>query len=167
MPVELLIESSIRGLICLAGIMGNSWLALRSLACQKSGIRTNEVLFINLAVSNLISGYLVDLPDTMADFAGRWFLGKIYCSIFSFCANFSETSSIYTTFFICVFWHQKLVGSLKRGGASVQLDSLRLVSCLLAGSWMLALVFSIPCFFFVTVVGTNESQENCEVVFPT
>ncbi|XP_040915195.1 rhodopsin [Toxotes jaculatrix] len=166
MDADEIIESVIRALMCLAGILGNNWLAISSLPWKKSGIRTNEALFINLAVSNLITNYLVDLPDTMADFAGRWFLGETFCGVFRFCADLSETSSIYTTFFISVFWHQKLVGSLKRGGAPVQLDSLCMVGCLLAGSWTVALVFSIPHFFFVAVEGANESHEDCVDVFP-
>lgn len=166
MDAEELIESIIRAFMFLAGILGNNLLAIRSLPRQKSGIRTNEVLFINLAVSNLITNYLVDLPDTVADFAGRWFLGETFCGVFRFCADLSETSSIYTTFFISAFWHQKLVGSLKRGGAPVRLDSLCLVACLLAGSWTLAIVFSIPHFFFVTVEGKNESHDDCVDVFP-
>uniref|UniRef100_UPI0037E76448 rhodopsin n=1 Tax=Semicossyphus pulcher TaxID=241346 RepID=UPI0037E76448 len=166
MDAEELVESIIRSLMFLAGILGNNWLAIRSLPAQKSGIRTNEVLFINLAVSNLITNCLVDLPDTIADFAGRWFLGETFCGVFRFCADLSETSSIYTTFFISIFWHQKLVGSLKRGGAPVQLDSLCLVGCLLAGSWSVALVFSVPHFFFVIVEATNDSHEDCVDLFP-
>lgn len=166
MDTEELVESIVRGLMFLAGILGNNWLAVRSFPTQRTSIRTNEVLFINLAVSNLITNYLVDLPDTMADFAGRWFLGETYCGIFRFCADLSETSSIFTTFFISVFWHQKLVGSLKRGGAPVQMDNLCLVACLLAGSWTVAVVFSIPHFFFVKVEATNESSEDCLDVFP-
>lgn len=166
MDAEELIESIIRALMFIAGILGNNWLAIISLPRKKSGIRTNEVLFINLATSNLITNYLVDLPDTMADFAGRWFLGETFCGIFRFCADLSETSSIFTTFFISAFWHQKLVGSLKRGGAPVQLDNLRLVGCLLAGSWTVAAVFSIPHFFFVSVEAANDSHEDCIDVFP-
>ncbi|KAM7392863.1 hypothetical protein PAMA_007800 [Pampus argenteus] len=166
MDTEELIESIIRALMFLAGVLGNNLLAIRSIPRQKSGIRTNEVLFVNLAVSNLITNYLVDLPDTVADFAGRWFLGETFCGVFRFCADLSETSSIYTTFFISAFWYQKLVGSLKRGGAPVRLDSLCLVACLLAGSWTVAVVFSVPHFFFVTVVGTNESYDDCVDVFP-
>ncbi|KAF3702023.1 Neuropeptide Y receptor type 4 [Channa argus] len=161
-----LTESLIRTFMFLAGILGNNWLALRSVPRHKSTIHTNEVLFINLAISNLITNYLVDLPDTMKDFAERWFLGETFCGMFHFFASLSETSSIYTTFFISVFWHQKLVGSLKCGGAPVQLDSLWLVGCLLAGSWTLATVFSIPNFFFVRVEGANESKEQCVDVFP-
>lgn len=166
MDAEELVESIIRAFMSLAGILGNTWLAIRSLPTRRLAVRTNEVLFINLAVSNLITNYLVDIPDTVADFAGRWFLGETYCGVFRFCADLSETSSIYTTFFISLFWHQKLVGSLKRGGALVQLDSLRLVGCLLAGSWTVAVVFSIPHFFFVKVEGSNESHEDCIDVFP-
>uniref|UniRef100_A0A672ZCY8 G-protein coupled receptors family 1 profile domain-containing protein n=1 Tax=Sphaeramia orbicularis TaxID=375764 RepID=A0A672ZCY8_9TELE len=166
MDAEELIESIIRGLMFLAGILGNNWLAIRSLPRTISVIRTSEVLFINLAVSNLITNFLVDLPDTMADFAGRWFLGETYCGVFRFCADLSETSSIFTTFFISAFWHQKLVGSLKRGGAPVRMDSLRLVACLLAAGWTVAVVFSIPHFFFVTVEATNESEEDCVDYFP-
>lgn len=166
MDAEELVESIIRAFMSLTGILGNTWLAVRSLPTQRSAVRTNEVLFINLAASNLITNYLVDIPDTVADFAGRWFLGETYCGVFRFCADLSETSSISTTFFISLFWHQKLVGSLKRGGALVQLDSLRLVGCLLAGSWTVAVVFSIPHFFFVKVEGSNESHEDCIDVFP-
>ena len=166
MDAEELIESIIRALMFLAGVLGNNWLAIRSLPANKSGVRTNEVLFINLAVSNLITNYLVDLPDTLADFAGRWFLGETFCGVFRFCSDLSETSSIYTTFFISVFWHQKLVGSLKRGGAPVQMDSLCLVGCLLAGSWTVAVVFSVPHFFFVKVESGNGSHEDCVDVFP-
>lgn len=166
LDAEELIESIIRAFMFLAGILGNNLLAIRSLPRQKSGIRTNEVLFINLAVSNLITNCLVDLPDTMADFAGRWFLGETFCGFFRVFADLSETSSIYTTFFISAFWHQKLVGSLKHGGAPVRLDSLCLVACLLAGSWTVAVVFSIPHFFFVKVEGGNGSHEDCLDVFP-
>lgn len=167
MDTEELVESIIRALMFLAGILGNNWLAVRSFPTKRSTIHTNEVLFINLAVSNLITNYLVDLPDTMADFAGRWFLGETYCGVFRFCADLSETSSIFTTLFISVFWHQKLVGSLKRGGAPVQMDNLSLVAGLLACSWTVAAVFSIPHFFFVEVKATNESSEDCIDVFPT
>ncbi|XP_040053752.2 rhodopsin [Gasterosteus aculeatus] len=167
MDAEGWIESLIRALMFLAGILGNNWLAIRSLPGHKSSIRTNEVLFINLAVSNLITNYLVDLPDTVADFAGHWFLGETFCAAFRFCADLSETSSIYSTFFISVFWHQKLVGSLKRGGAPVQLDRLCLVGCLLAGSWTVAAVFSIPHVFFVAVEGRNGSKVDCVDVFPS
>uniref|UniRef100_A0A3Q3WSW7 G-protein coupled receptors family 1 profile domain-containing protein n=1 Tax=Mola mola TaxID=94237 RepID=A0A3Q3WSW7_MOLML len=166
MDPEELFESIIRALMFLAGILGNNWLAIRSLPAQRSGIRTSEVLFINLAASNLITNYLVDLPDTIADFAGSWFLGETFCGVFRFCADLSETSSIYTTFFISVFWHQKLVGSLKRGGAPIQLDSLCLVACLLAGSWTLSVAFSVPHFYFVKVQEANESEKDCIDVFP-
>lgn len=166
MDAEELVESIIRGLMFLAGVVGNNWLAVRSFPTQRSSIRTNEVLFVNLALSNLITNYLVDLPDTVADFAGRWFLGETYCGVFRFCADLSETSSIFTTLFISVFWHQKLVGSLRRGGSPVQMDSLCLVACLLAGSWTVAVVFSVPHFFFVKVEATNESGEDCIDVFP-
>ncbi|XP_034048906.1 tyramine receptor Ser-2 [Thalassophryne amazonica] len=163
---EKLIESIIRAVMFVAGILGNNWLALRSLPVNTSGLRTNEVLFLNLAFSNLITNYLVDLPDTMADFAGRWFMGETFCGVFRFCADLSETSSIFTTLFISAFWYQKLVGSLKRGGAPVQLDNLVLVGCLLVGSWTVAVVFSIPHFFFVTVEGANDSHKDCIDVFP-
>lgn len=161
-----LVEPIIRGLMFLAGILGNNYLAARSFPTPRTSIRTNEVLFINLAVSNLITNYLVDLPDTVADFAGRWFLGETYCVVFRFCADLSETSSILTTFFISLYWHQKLVGSLRRGGAPVQMDNPCLVACLLASSWTVAAVFSIPHFFFVKVKATNESIEDCIDVFP-
>uniref|UniRef100_A0A3Q2QY12 Olfactory receptor class A related 5 n=1 Tax=Fundulus heteroclitus TaxID=8078 RepID=A0A3Q2QY12_FUNHE len=166
MDADELIESIIRALMFIAGILGNNWLAITSLPKRRSDIRTNEILLVNLAVSNLITNCLVDAPDTMADFAGRWFLGATFCGIFRFSADLSETSSLFTTLFICAFWHQKLVGSLKRGGAPVQLENLRLVGCLLAGSWILSTVFSIPHFFFVSLEGTNGSREDCIDVFP-
>ncbi|XP_072309153.1 rhodopsin [Eucyclogobius newberryi] len=166
MDAEKVIESLIRALMFFAGVVGNNWLVIRSLPINASALRTNEILFINLAISNLITNYLVDLPDTMADFAGNWFLGETYCGVFRFSADLSETSSIFSTFFISIFWHQKLVGSLKRGGGPARMDGLRLVACLLAGSWTVAVAFSIPHFFFVKVEGTNESEADCLDYFP-
>ncbi|KAF7217114.1 putative neuropeptide Y receptor type 6 [Nothobranchius furzeri] len=166
MEADKLIESIFRAFMFMAGILGNNWLAVVSLPRKMSEIHTNEVLFINLAVSNLITNYLVDLPDTAVDFAGRWFLGETYCGIFHFCSDLSETSSIFTTLFISAFWHQKLVGSLRRGGAPVPLDSLHLVGCLLAGSWMLAVAFGVPHYFFASLERRNESHESCVQVFP-
>ncbi|XP_077479690.1 C-X-C chemokine receptor type 1 [Stigmatopora argus] len=166
MDTEELVESIVRGLMFLAGIIGNNFLAIRSIPSGRSGISTNDVLLLNLAVSNLITNYLVDLPDTIADFAGHWFLGEAYCGVFRFCADLSESSSIFTTFFISAFWHQKLVGSLKRGGAPVKLDNMALVLSLLAGSWATALAFSAPHFFFVKVEGGNGSEKDCVDVFP-
>ncbi|CAL8321741.1 unnamed protein product [Lota lota] len=169
MKADHIIESTVRALMFLAGMLGNNWLAVRSIPARLSSLRTNELLFLNLAVSNLITNYLVDLPDTMSDFAGGWFLGVGYCGVFRFCADLSETSSIFSTLFISVYWHQKLVGSLKRGGGPVQLDSLRLVGCLLAGSWGMAIVFSIPHYFFikVEVEGENGSSLKCNDMFPS
>lgn len=166
MDAKTLTRSITRTLMFIAGILGNNWLAIRSLPRQKSSIHTNEILFINLAVSNLITNYLVDLPDTMADFAGRWFLGETYCGVFRFCTGLSETSSIFTTLFISAFWHQKLVGSLKRGSAPGRMDNLWFVGCLLAGDWTAATVFNVPHFFFVTVEGENGSYEKCVDIFP-
>ncbi|XP_014852059.1 PREDICTED: rhodopsin, long-wavelength-like [Poecilia mexicana] len=166
MDADKLVESIVRILMFIAGILGNNWLAIASLPRKKSEIRTNEILLINLAVSNLITNYLVDIPVTMEDFAGQWLLGLTFCGIFRFSADLSETSSLFTTIIICVFWHQKLVGSLKRGGAPVQLDNLRLLGCLLAGSWMLSVVLSMPRLFFVSLEVTNESLEHCVDVFP-
>lgn len=166
MDVEELIESIVRAMMFLAGILGNSWLLVRSVPASRTAVRTNEVLFVNLALSNLITNFLVDLPDTIADVAGRWFLGETFCAVFRFSADLSETSSIYTTFFISTFWHQKLVGSLKRGGAPVRLDSLSLVGLLLASSWTVAVTFSVPHFFFVAVEASNDSVEDCLDIFP-
>ncbi|KAG7264513.1 hypothetical protein CRUP_020651 [Coryphaenoides rupestris] len=151
MDADEIVESSVRALMFVAGVVGNNWLAVRSIPARLSALRTSELLFLNLAASNLITNYLVDLPDTLADIAGRWYLGEAYCAVFRFCADLSGTSSIFSTLFISVYWYQKLVGSLKRGGGPVQLDSLRLAGVLLAGGWAVAVAFSVPHYFFVKV----------------
>ncbi|XP_006627354.2 beta-1 adrenergic receptor [Lepisosteus oculatus] len=161
------IESTVRASMCFLGIMGNSMLVLHSLPSKRSHLKTSEVLFINLAASNLITNCLVDLPDTLADIAGRWFLGEAYCGIFLFCSDLSETSSVLTTLLISVFWYQKLVGSLKRGNAPVKLDSLGLSCGLLAASWGAALVFSVPLLSFVTVGSNRSASQDCQAHFPT
>ncbi|KTG04095.1 hypothetical protein cypCar_00045177 [Cyprinus carpio] len=160
------IESSIRAFFCLTGIIGNFWLGLRSLPKSSSQLRPNDVLFMNLAASNLITNCLVDLPDTLTQFVNNWFMGRNYCGVLQFSSDLSETSSIFSTMFISVYWHQKLVGSIRRGGAPVQMDNLRLVGVLLAGSWIVALMFSVPHFFIAEHDG-NETLEVCEERFPT
>jgi len=166
MEVQDWVDSSIRAFFCVTGITGNFWLGLRSLPKSKSQMRPNDLLFINLAVSNLITNCLVDLPDTMAQFVNNWFLGRNYCGVLQFSSDLSETSSIFSTMFISMYWHQKLVGSVRRGGAPVQMDNLRLVTVFIAGSWGVALMFSVPHFFIAEHDG-NESLEVCEERFPT
>ncbi|XP_056117383.1 trace amine-associated receptor 4 [Rhinichthys klamathensis goyatoka] len=166
MLVEDWVDSSIRAFFCVTGITGNFWLGLRSLPKSKSQMRPNDLLFINLAVSNLITNCLVDLPDTLAQFVNNWFMGRNYCGVLQFSSDLSETSSIFSTMFISMYWHQKLVGSVRRGGAPVQMDNLRLVTVFLAGSWSVALMFSVPHFFIAEHNG-NESLEVCEERFPT
>ncbi|XP_016100573.1 alpha-1A adrenergic receptor-like [Sinocyclocheilus grahami] len=166
MEVQAWIELSIRAFFCLTGITGNLWLGLRSLPKSRSQLRPNDVLFINLAASNLITNCLVDLPDTLAQFVNDWFMGRNYCGVLQFSSDLSETSSIFSTMFISIYWHQKLVGSIRRGGAPVQMDNLRLVVVLLAGSWIVALMFSVPHFFIAEHDG-NETLEVCEERFPT
>ncbi|XP_051539125.1 alpha-1A adrenergic receptor-like [Myxocyprinus asiaticus] len=165
MEIQDWIESSVRAFFCFTGIIGNFWLGLRSLPKSRSQLRTNDILFINLAVSNLITNCLVDLPDTMANFVNNWFMGKSYCGVIQFSSDLSETSSIFSTMFISMYWHQKLVGSIRRGGAPVQMDKLQLVSTLLGGSWIVSLAFSVPHFFIAEHDG-NESLEVCEERFP-
>ncbi|KAK6492952.1 rhodopsin-like [Huso huso] len=164
-----LIESLIRAIMCLLGIVGNNLLAFRLLPSKMSRVRTSEVLLINLAICNLITNYLVDLPDTIADFAGSWFLGETYCSFFLFCSELSETSSILTTLLISVFWYQKLVGSLRRGNAPVLLESLRLSSGIVLLTWVLALIFSAPLLFYAKVDNKEENgtELRCDDHFPT
>ncbi|XP_051972739.1 alpha-1D adrenergic receptor [Xyrauchen texanus] len=165
MEVQDWIESSIRAFFCFTGIIGNFWLGIRSWPKTRSQLRPNDILFINLAVSNLITNCLVDLPDTMANFV-KFAMGKSYCDMIQFSSDLSETSSIFSTMFISIYWHQKLVGSVRRGGAPVQMDNLRLVGILLGGSWTVSLVFSIP-HFFIAENNRNESSEVCDERFPT
>ncbi|KAG9263064.1 tachykinin-like peptides receptor 86C [Astyanax mexicanus] len=160
------IKSTIRGFMCVSGILGNNWLGFCSLPKSRSQLRTNNILFINLAISNLITNYMVDLPDTL-ELVKRWPVGRMYCSAFNFFSDLSETSSIFTTMFITVFWHQKLVGSLKHGGAPVQMDNTRLVMALLAGSWTVSVVFSLPHLFFTSLNIQNQSSEECLEYFPS
>ncbi|TRY66453.1 hypothetical protein DNTS_034996 [Danionella cerebrum] len=166
MQVQDYIESSVRAFFCLAGITGNFWLGVRSLPKSASQLRSTDVLFINLALSNLITNCMVDLPDTLGQFLNSWIISKDYCGVLQFSSELSETSSIFTTMFISLYWHQKLVGSVRRGGAPVQLDNLRIVLKLLAGSWIVSLMFSVPHFFIAEHDG-NETLEVCEEQFPT
>lgn len=157
-------ELLMRAFFCFTGIIGNSWLGLRSLPKSGSQLRTGDVLFVNLAASNLITNCLVDLPETMAHFAKSWLTSEEYCGVTQFSHEVSETSSIFSTMFISMYWHQKLVGSIRRGGAPVQMDNLRLVGVLLAGSWIVSTAFSLP-HIFITEHDANESSEVCEERF--
>ncbi|KAK2823206.1 hypothetical protein Q7C36_019806 [Tachysurus vachellii] len=158
------IKPLIRASMCFFGILGNNWLAFRSIPKSRSQLRTNDILFVNLAVSNLITNYLVDLPDTI-DFVVHW-TGR-YCTVFSFCSNLSETSSILTTMFITMYWHQKLVGSLKRGGAPVQMDNLHLITALLTGSWTFANILNQSFSDCMEQSSSQNARQAYEMVYLT
>ncbi|XP_053501818.1 formyl peptide receptor-related sequence 7 [Ictalurus furcatus] len=164
MDTERWIKSVIRGIVCLSGIIGNNWLCFSSLPKSLSQLRTNDVLFVNLAVSNLITNYMVDIPDILQ--TDQYLsLGKVYCGFHFFLPEFSETSSIMSTTFITAYWHQKLVGSLKNGGAPVHMDNLRLIAMLLTGSWTFALVLHLPHFFFIVDNSENATTAACQEEF--
>lgn len=166
MEVHDWIELSVRAFFCFTGIIGNFWLGLRSLPKSRSQVRTGDILFINLASSNLITNCLVDLPEFLSHFVRSWLTSSVYCGLTQFCHEISETSSIFTTMFISMYWHQKLVGSIRRGGGPVQMDNKRLVALLLGISWTVALIFSAP-HIFIAEHESNESIEVCEERFPT
>ncbi|XP_060765585.1 alpha-1A adrenergic receptor [Neoarius graeffei] len=156
----------IRGIMCLAGIIGNNWLCISSLPKSVSQLRTNDVLFVNLAVSNLITNYFVDILHIFHT-EQSLSMGKVYCGFRFFLPEFSENSSILSTMFITMYWHQKLVGSLKRGGGPVRMDNLRLITVLLTGSWIFALVINVPHFFFVAEDNENTTTADCKEELPS
>ncbi|XP_053332043.1 alpha-1B adrenergic receptor-like [Clarias gariepinus] len=160
------IMALVRACMCSFGVLGNTWLAFHFLPRSRSQLRTNNILFVNLAISNLITNYLVDLPETL-DAVIQWIAARKFCTVLNFCSDVSESSSIFSTMFITVYWHQKLVGSLKRGGGAVQMDNLCLVTALLTGSWTFATIFSIPHLFFISKDIFNQSDENCVEEFPS
>ncbi|KAF7700986.1 alpha-1A adrenergic receptor [Silurus meridionalis] len=152
--------------MCLSGIIGNNWLCISSLPKSISQLRTNDALFVNLAVSNLITNYLV---DPLHIFTTKSFLPveKVLCSFQFFLPEFSETSSILSTMFITVYWHQKLVGSLKRGGAPVKMDNICFIAALLAGSWTFAFVLNVPHFIAVVEDDGNATIQECKEDLPS
>ncbi|XP_062870818.1 neuropeptide S receptor-like [Trichomycterus rosablanca] len=158
----------IRAILCLFGIIGNNWLALSSWPKSISQVRTSDILFLSLSVSNLITNLLVDIPDIM-DFVNSFPTGSLYCSAFDFSSELSESSSIITTMFITIYWHQKLVGSLKHGGAPVPMDNIRHAASMLAGSWTIAFVFNIPRLFFISNEISNDNQtfKECAEKYPS
>ncbi|XP_048876858.1 uncharacterized protein LOC125746651 [Brienomyrus brachyistius] len=103
----------------------------------------------------------------MSEFAGGWFLGNMYCKMYWFFSDLSEASSIFSTLLISLFWYQKLVGSLKRGGSPVALDSLRLIAPLLAGGWAVAVLFSFPNLIYSFLETRNQTAAVCTVEFPS
>ncbi|XP_060765584.1 uncharacterized protein LOC132873801 [Neoarius graeffei] len=159
----------IRSILCLAGIIGNNWLCICSLPKSVSQLKTNDLLFVNLAVSNLITSYTVDIFNIFdIDHYLPVETPVVYCGFRFFLPEFSETSSILTTMFITMYWHQKLVGSLKRGGAPVQMDNLQFTAALLTGSWTFALVINIPRFFLVAKGNENVTTTvDCKEELPS
>ncbi|KAM9456219.1 uncharacterized protein ora5 [Clarias gariepinus] len=160
MAVEDWVNSVIRAIMCLIGIIGNNWLCITSLPKPNSQLRTNDLLFINLGVSNLLTNYLVDVFYIIQP-GGFLAVGRVYCIFQLFLPKFSETSSILTTIFITLYWHQKLVGSLKRGGAPVLMDNLHFTAALLTGSWIFAFVVNIPHFFIILGQNENATTTQC------
>ncbi|XP_026995168.1 gonadotropin-releasing hormone II receptor-like [Tachysurus fulvidraco] len=165
MDTESLIKTIIRGIMCLAGIIGNNWLCISSLPKSISQLRTSEALFINLAVSNLITNYMVDTLDIFEN--EDMPVGNLFCRFRFFLPEFSETSSLLTTTVITVYWHQKLVGSLKHGGAPVRMDNLQVIAMLLTATWTFSFFFNLPHFVLSGVSSGNMTAAECEEVLPS
>ncbi|GAA6107624.1 gonadotropin-releasing hormone II receptor-like [Tachysurus ichikawai] len=165
MDTKSLIKTIIRGIMCLAGIIGNNWLFFSSLPKSISQLRPSEVLFINLAVSNLITNYLVDTLDIFQ--TEDMPVGDLFCKFRFFLPELSETSSILTTMVITVYWYQKLVGSLKHGGAPVRMDNLHFIAMLLTATWSFSFFFNVPHFVLSGVSSENMTATECTEELPS
>ncbi|CAH2296468.1 rhodopsin-like [Pelobates cultripes] len=163
-------EIFFRGLLCFLGILGNLSLLLCSLPSKHSRIETYKVLFINLALSNLLTNCMVDIPSILAEVYETWFLGNIYCKIYMFTASLTITDSILTTLTISIFWFHKLVVSRPANCKMLQKSELRLLGISLTVGWIVAIIFSTPLFSYCSVYvmknGNEESQkESVERIF--
>ncbi|KAJ1210345.1 hypothetical protein NDU88_005711 [Pleurodeles waltl] len=153
----------IKTIMCILGIVGNSALIYHSMPKARCRIEPYKVLMTNLAVSNLLTNCLVDLPDSLVDIYGSWFLGEIYCKVFLFAANLSSISSILTTLSICVFWFRKLVASRPGSNHLTRSGELRLVSMAVSLSWAVAFSFSAPLIYFSSL-RTDKSAPHQELL---
>ncbi|XP_069610830.1 uncharacterized protein [Ranitomeya imitator] len=154
-----LTEICFRILLCIFGILGNSLLFFFAIPRVNRKMEPYKILLINLALSDLLTNCMVDIPGLLVEMYGTWFLGDLYCKIFWFTASLSITNSILTTLAMSIFWFQKLVGSRPINCPAVRSAELRLLRIFVFLSWVVSVTFSIPLLFFSSVFMMNTEDE--------
>lgn len=158
--VPKLTEICFRILLCLFGILGNSSLLFFTIPTVNGRIEPYKILLINLALSDLLTNCMVDIPGILVEIYGTWFLGDSYCKIFWFTASLSITNSILTTLALSIFWFQKLVGNRPKKCDLLRSSERRLLSIFVCLSWLISVTFSMPLLFFSSANEMkNEGEE--------
>ncbi|XP_056381513.1 D(2)-like dopamine receptor [Hyla sarda] len=169
---------SVRILLCLFGILGNFLLFFFTIPKVNQRIEPYKILLLNLAISNLLTNCMVDIPGILVEIYGTWFLGDLYCKIFWFTASMLITNSILTTFSMSVFWFQKLVGNRPINSNVLRSVELRKLRIFVSLGWLISIAFSMPFLFFcsVNMMKNNEEKDQpklnqsifgCQDVFPS
>lgn len=152
-----------RILLCLIGALGNTALFFFSMPSISCRLEPYKILVINLALSDLITNFMVDIPSILVDIHGTWILGESYCKVFWFTASLSITSSILTTFAMSVFWFYKVVGSTPKNYCIFRQTELRLLGISISLGWLVSIIFSTPLLFFSSLYTLKDDQNKPSV----
>ncbi|XP_069819653.1 D(2)-like dopamine receptor [Dendropsophus ebraccatus] len=166
-----LTEICFRILLCLFAVLGNLSLFFLTVPLNRK-IKPYKILLINLALSDLLTNCMVDIPGILVDIYGTWFLGDMYCKIFWFTASVTITNSIFTALAMSVFWFQKLVGSRPVNSHPLRSAELRHLGIVVSLSWLISTAFGVPVLFFCGVFtmknkGEEQSVFGCQDSFPS
>ncbi|KAH6937573.1 hypothetical protein HPB50_001726 [Hyalomma asiaticum] len=144
------------GVVIILSLVGNSIVCYRLLTSRRQRLLKTQVLFLNLALADLLVTVVTMNTQLLWEIVGRvWVAGDIPCRIFKVMQTYALVSSTYMLVGIAVDRHFAICSPLSPAPKP---------QILVATCWILSLVPSVPNLFAFRLVEVQEKQY-CASVF--
>ncbi|KAH7931888.1 gonadotropin-releasing hormone receptor [Rhipicephalus sanguineus] len=144
------------GTMLVLSLVGNSFVCYRLLTSRRQRLLKTQVLFLNLALADLLVTLVTMNTQLLWEIVGRvWVAGDIPCRVFKVLQTYALVSSTYMLVGIAVDRHFAICSPLTPAPKP------RLVA---ATCWLLSLVSSVPNLFAFRLVAVRE-KNYCSSVF--
>ncbi|KAH7965548.1 hypothetical protein HPB49_008700 [Dermacentor silvarum] len=144
------------GVMLVLSLVGNSFVCYRLLTSRRQRLLKTQVLFLNLALADLLVTVVTMNSQLLWEIMGRvWVAGDVPCRVFKLLQTYALVSSNYMLVGIAVDRHFAICNPLKPAPKP------RTVA---ATCWLLSLVPSVPNLFAFRVVVVRD-ERYCASVF--
>ncbi|XP_043934464.1 atypical chemokine receptor 2 [Protopterus annectens] len=140
-------------LLCIAGLIGNAFLACIAVKYIKRR-RTTYIYLLNLAISDLL--FVMTLPFWATYAASEWIFGSILCKVVSFIYSVNFYSGIF--FMVCMSLDMYL--QVVHAFSSKNFRTVTKSTIISSVVWLFAIMASIPDVLF-TQLQTEDERNHC------
>ncbi|XP_068199024.1 C-C chemokine receptor type 6a [Antennarius striatus] len=139
--VELVVGPYIHSIICILGFLGNS-LVIITYAFYKKTKSMTDIFLLNVAIADLL--FVVSLPLIVYNELSSWSMGLMACKIL----RGSYSVNLYSGILLLACISTDRYIAIVRAHRSFRLRSLPYSRAICAAVWTVALLLSVPTFYF-------------------